>query len=68
VSVVDINCGLQGIVFNGMRGKAAAPFAKAPGKGRWAGRARHLFLYGGLVGTTLVKLTMSQPVLRFSST
>ena len=39
VSVVDINSGLQGIVFNGMRGKAPAPFAKAPGKGRWAGGA-----------------------------
>ncbi len=39
VAVVDINSGLQGIVFNGMRGKAPAPFAKAPGKGRWAGGA-----------------------------
>lgn len=39
VSVVDINSGLQGIVFNGMRGKTPAPFAKAPGKGRWAGGA-----------------------------
>ncbi|MEZ5290936.1 MAG: gamma-glutamyltransferase [Vicinamibacterales bacterium] len=39
VAVVDINSGLQGIVFNGLRGKAAAPFAKAPGKGRWAGGA-----------------------------
>jgi gamma-glutamyltranspeptidase/glutathione hydrolase len=39
VSVVDINSGLQGIVFNGMRGKAPAPFAKAPGKGQWAGGA-----------------------------
>lgn len=39
VSVVDINSGLQGIVFNGMRGKAPAPFAKAPGKGTWAGGA-----------------------------
>ena len=39
VSIVDINSGLQGIVFNGMRGKAPAPFAKAPGKGRWAGGA-----------------------------
>jgi gamma-glutamyltranspeptidase / glutathione hydrolase len=39
VSVVDISSGLQGIVFNGMRGNASAPFAKAPGKGRWAGGA-----------------------------
>jgi gamma-glutamyltranspeptidase/glutathione hydrolase len=39
VSVVDINSGLQGIVFNGMRGTAPAPFAKAPGKGQWAGGA-----------------------------
>ncbi|MGE3471134.1 MAG: gamma-glutamyltransferase [Vicinamibacterales bacterium] len=39
VSVVDINSGLQGIVFNGMRGGRPAPFAKAPGKGRWAGGA-----------------------------
>ncbi len=39
VAVVDINSGLQGIVFNGMRGQAPAPFAKAPGKGRWAGGA-----------------------------
>ena len=39
VAVVDINSGLQGIVFNGMRGKAPAPFAKAPGKGTWAGGA-----------------------------
>ena len=39
VAGVDINSGLQGIVFNGMRGKTSAPFAKAPGKGRWAGGA-----------------------------
>jgi gamma-glutamyltranspeptidase/glutathione hydrolase len=39
VSVVDINSGLQGIVFNGMRGKTPSPFAKAPGKGQWAGGA-----------------------------
>jgi gamma-glutamyltranspeptidase/glutathione hydrolase len=39
VAVVDINSGLQGIVFNGMRGTAPAPFAKAPGKGQWAGGA-----------------------------
>jgi len=39
VSVVDINSGLQGIVFNGMRGKAPASFAKSVGKGRWAGGA-----------------------------
>ncbi|MFN7977609.1 MAG: gamma-glutamyltransferase, partial [Vicinamibacterales bacterium] len=37
VAVVDINSGLQGIVFNGMRGKTPAPFARAPGKGTWAG-------------------------------
>ena len=39
VAVVDINSGLQGIVFNGTRGGAPAPFAKAPGKGTWAGGA-----------------------------
>lgn len=39
VAVVDINSGLQGIVFNGTRGKTPAPFAQAPGKGRWAGGA-----------------------------
>ena len=39
VSVVNINGGLQGIVLNGMRGRAPAPFAKAPGRGRWAGGA-----------------------------
>jgi gamma-glutamyltranspeptidase/glutathione hydrolase len=39
VAVVDINSGLQGIVFNGTRGTAPAPFAKAPGKGTWAGGA-----------------------------
>ncbi|MEZ5417424.1 MAG: gamma-glutamyltransferase [Vicinamibacterales bacterium] len=39
VAVVDINSGLQGIVFNGMRGATPAPFAKAPAKGRWAGGA-----------------------------
>ena len=39
VAVVDINSGLQGIVFNGKRGTTPAPFAKAPGKGTWAGGA-----------------------------
>jgi gamma-glutamyltranspeptidase/glutathione hydrolase len=39
VAVVDINSGLQGIVFNGTRGTAPAPFARAPGKGKWAGGA-----------------------------
>ncbi len=39
VAVVDINSGLQGIVFNGTRGTTPAPFAKAPGKGTWAGGA-----------------------------
>lgn len=39
VAVVDINSGLQGIVFNGRRGTTPAPFAKAPGKGTWAGGA-----------------------------
>ena len=40
VSVVDINSGLQGIVFNGMRGTSAgAVCAGSPGKGRWAGGA-----------------------------
>ena len=39
VAVVDINSGLQGIVFNDLRGTTPAPFAKAPGQGRWAGGA-----------------------------
>lgn len=39
VAVVDINSGLQGIVFNGRRGPSLAPFAKAPSRGRWAGGA-----------------------------
>jgi len=39
VAVVDINSGLQGIVFNGTRAGSPAPFAKAPGKGTWAGGA-----------------------------
>ena len=39
VAVVDINSGLQGIVLNGTRGTTPAPFAKAPGKGKWAGGA-----------------------------
>lgn len=39
VAVVDINSGLQGIVFNGIRGANPAPFARSPGKGRWAGGA-----------------------------
>ncbi len=39
VAVVDINSGLQGIVFNSRRGTTPAPFAKAPGKGTWAGGA-----------------------------
>ena len=40
VAIADINSGLQGIVFNGTRadGRAGA-FARAPGKGRWAGGA-----------------------------
>ncbi|MFP5378962.1 MAG: gamma-glutamyltransferase, partial [Vicinamibacteria bacterium] len=40
VSVGDINSGLQGIVFNGTRpsGEAGA-FARAPGRGTWAGGA-----------------------------
>lgn len=39
VAVEDINSGLQGIVFNAMRGSTPAAFAKAPGKGRWGGGA-----------------------------
>ncbi|HUU36463.1 MAG TPA: gamma-glutamyltransferase [Vicinamibacterales bacterium] len=39
ISMVDINSGLQGIVFNGRRGTGPAPFAHDPGKGRWAGGA-----------------------------
>jgi gamma-glutamyltranspeptidase/glutathione hydrolase len=39
VSIVDINSGLQGIVFNGTRPRGQARFARAPGKGRWAGGA-----------------------------
>ena len=39
VAIVDINSGLQGIVFNGTRDRAPAPFARDPGKGRWAGGA-----------------------------
>jgi gamma-glutamyltranspeptidase / glutathione hydrolase len=39
VAIVDINSGLQGIVFNGTRTKGQAAFARAPGKGRWAGGA-----------------------------
>ncbi len=39
VSMADINSGLQGIVFNGLRGASPAPFARSPGRGRWAGGA-----------------------------
>ena len=40
VSVDDINSGLQGIVFNGLRGPGKpAPFSRDPSKGRWAGGA-----------------------------
>jgi gamma-glutamyltranspeptidase/glutathione hydrolase len=39
VAIVDINSGLQGIVFNGSRRQGPAAFARAPGKGRWAGGA-----------------------------
>lgn len=40
VSVADINSGLQGIVFNGTRASGQpGAFARAPGKGRWAGGA-----------------------------
>ena len=40
VAIADINSGLQGIVFNGTRadGRPGA-FARAPGKGQWAGGA-----------------------------
>ena len=40
VAIADINSGLQGIVFNGRRadGRPGA-FARAPGKGKWAGGA-----------------------------
>lgn len=37
--VIDINSGLQGIVFNGLRDGKPAMFARDPGKGRWAGGA-----------------------------
>ncbi len=37
--VIDINSGLQGIVFNGQRNGKPAMFARDPGKGRWAGGA-----------------------------
>jgi gamma-glutamyltranspeptidase/glutathione hydrolase len=39
VSIDDINSGLQGIVFNGTRPNGAAPFARDPSKGKWAGGA-----------------------------
>jgi len=40
VSVVDINSGLQGIVLNGVQASGATgAFARAPGRGRWAGGA-----------------------------
>jgi gamma-glutamyltranspeptidase/glutathione hydrolase len=40
VTVADINSGLQGIVFNGTRASGQpGAFARAPGKGRWAGGA-----------------------------
>jgi gamma-glutamyltranspeptidase/glutathione hydrolase len=40
VSVADINSGLQGIVFNGTRPSGEpGSFARAPGRGRWAGGA-----------------------------
>lgn len=37
--VVDINSGLQGIVFNGLRNGTPALFSREPAKGRWAGGA-----------------------------
>jgi gamma-glutamyltranspeptidase/glutathione hydrolase len=37
--VIDINSGLQGIVFNGLRDGKPALFAREPTKGRWAGGA-----------------------------
>jgi gamma-glutamyltranspeptidase/glutathione hydrolase len=38
-AVIDINSGLQGIVFNGLRDGKPARFTLEPGKGRWAGGA-----------------------------
>jgi gamma-glutamyltranspeptidase / glutathione hydrolase len=37
--VVDINSGLQGIVFNGLRDGKPALFSREPSRGRWAGGA-----------------------------
>lgn len=37
--VIDINSGLQGIVFNGLREGKPALFSRDPAKGRWAGGA-----------------------------
>jgi gamma-glutamyltranspeptidase/glutathione hydrolase len=40
VVIADVNSGLQGIVFNGTRPSGApGAFARAPGRGRWAGGA-----------------------------
>jgi gamma-glutamyltranspeptidase / glutathione hydrolase len=40
VAIADINSGLQGIVFNGTRASGQpGAFARAPGKGQWAGGA-----------------------------
>jgi gamma-glutamyltranspeptidase/glutathione hydrolase len=40
MAIADINSGLQGIVFNGIRANGQpGAFARAPGKGRWAGGA-----------------------------
>jgi gamma-glutamyltranspeptidase / glutathione hydrolase len=40
VAIADINSGLQGIVFNGTRASGEpGAFARAPGKGQWAGGA-----------------------------
>lgn len=38
-AVIDINSGLQGIVFNGLRNGQRARFSREPAKGRWAGGA-----------------------------
>jgi gamma-glutamyltranspeptidase/glutathione hydrolase len=38
-AVIDINSGLQGIVFNGLRDGRLALLAREPARGRWAGGA-----------------------------
>jgi hypothetical protein len=59
-----------GVLVKGTAGGRSTSYARSP---VWlsvvgAPSCRHFFLYGGVVGMTLVKLTMSHPALRFSST